>query len=68
MDQNEINALKSLNFKKYSPKLICVEIHNYSSRSSKSVNLKSNPIYKFLLKKGYSQVWKKKFSFIFRRK
>ena len=68
IEGNEINALKSLNFKKYSPKLICVEIHNYSSRSSKSVNLKSNPIYKFLLKKGYSQVWKKKFSFIFRRK
>ena len=68
IEGNEINALKSLNFKKYSPKLICVEIHNYSSSSSKSVNLKSNPIYKFLLKKGYSQVWKKKFSFIFRRK
>ena len=68
IEGNEINALKSLNFKKYSPKLICVEIHNYSSGSSKSVNLKSNPIYKFLLKKGYSQVWKKKFSFIFRRK
>ena len=68
IEGNEINALKSLNFKKYSPKLICVEIHNYSSSSSKSVNLKSNPIYKFLLKKGYSQVWKKEFSFIFRRK
>ena len=68
IEGNEINALKSLNFKKYSPKLICVEIHNYSSSSSKSVNLKSNPIYKFLLKKGYYQVWKKEFSFIFRRK
>ena len=68
IEGNEINALKSLNFKKYSPKLICVEIHNYSSSSSKSVNLKSNPIYKFLLKKGYYQVWKREFSFIFRRK
>jgi len=68
IEGNEINALKSLNFKKYSPKLICVEIHNYSSSSSKSVNLKSNPIYKFLLKKGYCQVWNNEFSFIFRRK
>ncbi len=68
IEGNEINALKSLNFKKYSPKLICVEIHNYPSSSSKLVTLKSNPIYKFLLKKGYSQVWKKEFSFIFRRK
>jgi len=68
IEGNEINALKSLNFKKYSPKLICVEIHNYSSSSSKSVNLKSNPIYKFLLKKGYYQIWKRDFSFIFRRK
>ena len=68
IEGNEINALKSLNFKKYSPKLICVEIHNHSSSSSKSVNLKSNPIYKFLFKKGYYQVWKREFSFIFRRK
>ena len=68
IEGNEINALKSLNFKKYSPKLICVEIHNYPLSSSKPGNLKSNPIYKFLLKKGYNQVWKKEFSFIFKRK
>ena len=68
VEGNEINALKSLNFNKYSPKLICVEIHNYPANSSKPANLKSNPIYKFLLKKGYRQVWKKQFSFIFRGK
>ena len=68
IEGNEINALKSLNFNKYSPKLICVEIHNYPANSSKPANLKSNPIYKFLLKKGYRQVWKKQFSFIFRGK
>jgi len=68
IEGNEINALKSLNFKKYSPKLICVEIHNYPLSSSKPGNLRSNPIYKFLLKKGYTQVWKKEFSFIFKRK
>ena len=68
IEGNEINALKSLNFKKYSPTLICVEIHNYPLSSSESGNLKSNPVYKFLLKKGYIQVWKKEFSFIFKRK
>ena len=68
IEGNEINALKSLNFKKYSPKLICVEIHNYPLSSSKSGNFKSNPVYKFLLKKRYIQIWKKEFSFIFKRK
>ena len=67
IEGNEINALKSLNFKKYSPNLICVEIHNYSSNKSKINNLKFNPIYSFLLKKGYRKVWNNKFSFIFRR-
>ena len=67
IEGNEINALKSLNFKKYSPKLICVEIHNYSSSKSKINNFKSNPIYSFLLRKGYRKVWKNEFSFIFSR-
>ena len=67
IEGNEINALKSLNFKKYSPKLICVEIHNFSSSKSKIYNLKSNTIYSFLLRKGYRKVWNNEFSFIFRR-
>ena len=62
------NALKSLNFKKYCPKLICIEIHNSSYIGSKTLNLKSVPVYKFLLKKGYQEVWKNGFSFIFSRK
>ena len=67
IEGNEINALKSLNFKKYSPKLICVEIHNYSSSASKINTLKSNPIYSFLKRKGYRKVWNNEFSYIFRR-
>ena len=65
--QFEINALKSLNFRKYNPKLICVEIHNYPSSKSKINNLKSNPIYSFLLRKSYREVWNNEFSFIFKR-
>ena len=67
IEGNEINALKSLNFKKYSPKLICVEIHNYYSSKSKINDFKSNPIYSFLLRKGYRKVWNNEFSFIFSR-
>ena len=68
IEGNEINALKSLNFKKYSPKLICVEIHNYPQSGSKAGKLETNPIYKFLRKKGYKKTWENEFSFIFRRK
>ena len=68
IEGNELNALKSLNFKKYNPKLICIEIHNSSYIGSKTVSLKSEPVYKFLLNKGYREVWKNGFSLIFRGK
>jgi len=47
IEGNEINALKSLNFKKYEPKVICVEIHKTSGRNRKS-QIENNPLYKFL--------------------
>ena len=65
---NLVSIAKSLNFKKYSPKLICVEIHNYPQSGSKAGKLETNPIYKFLRKKGYKKTWENEFSFIFRRK
>jgi hypothetical protein len=69
IEGNEINALKSLNFRKYNPKLICVEIHNNKTSDRKNKdNFKLNPIYKFLAKKGYTNIWKNEFSFIFKRK
>ncbi len=63
VEGNELNVLKSLNFKKYNPKLICVEIHNYTSKSNN--NLKNNLTYKFLLKKKYKPIWNNGFSYIF---
>ena len=64
IEGNELRALKSLNFKKYKPKLICVEIHNQKmSKDSETYYLK-NPIYKFLYSKGYRVMWKNGFSFI----
>ena len=60
----DYEVLKSLNFKRYKPKLICVEIHNQKmSKNSETYYLK-NPIYKFLYSKGYRVMWKNGFSFI----
>ena len=67
IEGNEINALKSLNFYKYSPKLICIEIHKTTGRNKKN-QLKNNPLYKFLVKRGYKHIWNKEFSYIFKKK
>ena len=68
IEGNEINALKSLNFRKYNPKLICVEIHNNDSSNNLKNYIKKNSIFKFLKKRGYKRIWKNEFSFIFNRK
>ena len=68
IEGNEINALRSLDLRKYSPKLICIEIHNYTSGRSNKDFLKKNVIYKFLIKNGYKNIWNNEFSYIFRRK
>ena len=68
IEGNEINALKTLDFKIYRPKLICVEIHNFTSNRLKKGNFKDHSIYKFLKQKGYKHIWKNEFSFIFMRK
>ena len=66
VEGNELNVLKSLNFKKYNPKLICVEIHNYALKSDiDPSNLKNNLTYKFLLNKKYKPFWNNGFSYIF---
>ena len=67
VEGNELNVLKSLNFKKYRPELICVEIHNQEDMyNHKTDYLKRNNIYKFLIKKKYNILWKSGFSFIFK--
>ena len=60
VESTEKDVLESLNFSIYKPKLICIEIH-----FNKLKDLKFNKIYKFLLKKGYILMWRKKYSFIF---
>jgi len=68
IEGNELNALKSIDFKKYKPKLICVEIHNIEKiHKNYSDYYKRNLIYKFLNNRGYKLLWKNGFSFIFRK-
>ena len=68
IEGNELNALKSINFKKYQPTLICVEIHNFKMIHKNSEDyFKRNLVYKFLSSRGYKILWKNEFSFIFRR-
>ena len=62
----DFEVLKSLNFKKYKPKLICVEIVDSFNSSKKAI--KKNIIYKFLNQKKYKLVWSGHFSHIFEGK
>ena len=62
----DFEVLKSLNFKKYKPKLICVEIIDNFNSSKKAI--KKNKIYKFLIQKKYKLVWSGHFSHIFEGK
>ena len=69
VEGSEINVLRSLDFNRYKPQLICIEIHNTKNLYDIKYNyLKSNPIYKYLINKKYKIVWKKKYSFIFEQK
>jgi FkbM family methyltransferase len=54
----DFKVLLGLNFEKYKPKLICVEIHNK--------NINDDVIYEFLIKKGYVHIWSGVFSHLFK--
>ena len=54
----DFKVLLGLNFEKYKPKLICVEIHNK--------NINDDVIYEFLVKKGYVHIWSGVFSHLFK--
>ena len=55
----EIKALNSLNFEKYSPKVICIEILGYRDLDplEREEKIKNDEIYLFLNNKGYKKVW-----------
>ncbi len=55
----EMKALNSLNFEKYSPKVICIEILGYRDLDplERDEKIKNDEIYLFLNNKGYKKVW-----------
>ena len=59
VEGDEIKVLKSLNFKKYTPNLICIEIHDKFYKKSK--------VYRFLINKRYKIAWNIKYSFVFKK-
>ena len=68
VEGKELSVLKSLNFSRYKPKLIWIEIHNHEKMYDQNYDyLKRNLVYKFLIRKGYKVFWKNGFSFIFKQ-
>ena len=63
-ESSDLDVLKSLDFKKYEPKLICVELIDRFSPDQKKI--KKHKIYKFLKDKKYKLVWSGYFSHIFK--
>ena len=62
----DFEVLTTLNFKKYDPKLISVEIMPPNLELS-NMDIKNSNIYKFLIKKNYKLIWSNKFSVLFKR-
>ena len=60
----DLNALKSLDFSRYSPKLICVEIFP-ENMDINNINIEKSDIYNLLKAKNYKQIWSGIFNHIF---
>jgi len=64
-EKSEVDVLKTLNFNKYKPKLICVEIH-LKDKNHRSIPLNNHSTHLYLKSKKYKIVWKKGYSFIYK--
>jgi FkbM family methyltransferase len=62
VEGKDIDVLKSLDFKRYNPRSICIEI--WDSKKG----FKNHKVYKFMIKKKYSLVAKKRENYIFIKK
>jgi FkbM family methyltransferase len=66
VEGEELNVLKSINFNKYKPKLVSIEIHNSNNfYLDDNKYFKKERVYKYLIKRSYKLIWKNKYSFIF---
>ncbi len=59
IEGSELQVLKNLNFEKYDPKIICIEILGYRNflNAEREKKIKESDIYKFLINKNYKKVW-----------
>ena len=62
----DLEALKSLDFSRYSPKLICVEIFP-ENMDINNINIEKSDIYNLLKIKNYQKIWSGTFNHIFVR-
>ena len=62
----DLDALKSLDFFRYSPKLICVEIFP-ENLDMHNINIEKSDIYNLLKIKNYQKIWSGTFNHIFVR-
>ena len=64
IEGNELDVLKTLNFKKIDIKVICIEIVNYNDYS-KSIQISKNEIFKILKKNNYHLNFKTFVNYVF---
>ena len=60
----DLEVLKSLNFQRYKPRFICIEI--WGKEKNKKFTLQKNSTYNFLSEKKYKLVFNKKENYIFK--
>jgi len=58
VEGTDFNVLEGLNFSKFNPELICIEIHDQ--------NIKESKVFKFLDQNNYELIWSGVFSHIFK--
>ena len=60
----DYEVLRSLNFKKYEPKYICIEIY---SDKNENFDIKKNQIYRYLIKQKYKLLFNRRENYIFKK-
>tara|TARA_B100000963_G_scaffold200386_1_gene174527 strand:+ start:1529 stop:2233 length:705 start_codon:yes stop_codon:yes gene_type:complete len=63
----DYEVLRSLDLKKYKPKLICIEIWGDWKNQKKKLKIKNHKIYKYLVEKNYKLVTNLAENFIFKK-
>ena len=62
-----MDALKSLDFSRYSPKLVCVEILHKNMFNTNNSDIEKSDIHNLLIDKNYKKIWSGIFNHIFEK-